>query len=167
MLDGEFLPFFNNSVYLGYKVNTNTPSYVQYTGGPYYHGTLDAWSYVSTLPVAPKVHLRLEADENNYLTSYPGEVGGAQWLERAGIDWQLSRNASFDVGVRKITGPNLPNSYAVPDFTPVNAGNFTAAFHFLAAANEFYFVYGNPNSTSTTPALYLKWIRYIGAQKGT
>jgi hypothetical protein len=167
VLDGEFLPFFNNSVYLGYKVNTNTPSYVQYTGGPYYHGRLDAWSYVSTLPVAPKVHLRLEADENNYLTSYPGEVGGAQWLERAGIDWQLSRNASFDVGVRKITGPYLPNSYSVPDFTPVNAGNFTAAFHFLAAANEFYFVYGNPNSTSTTPALYLKWIRYIGAQKGT
>jgi hypothetical protein len=167
VLDGEFLPFDGNSIYLGYKIATNTPSYVQYTGGPYYHGHLDAWSYVSTIPVHRKVRLRLEADENNYLTHYPGEVSGAQWLERATLDWQFNRDASFDFGVRKIIGQNLPNSYQVPDFTPVNASNITAAFHFLASKNEFYFVYGNPNSTSTTPALYLKWIRYVGAPKGT
>jgi len=33
--------------------------------------------------------------------------------------------------------------------------------------NEFYLVYGDPNSLATTPALFLKWIRYIGAPKGT
>ncbi len=167
VLSGEFLPFDGNSVYLGYKIATNTPSYVQYTGGPYYHGHLDAWSYVTTIPFHRKVKLRLEADENNYLTTYAGEVSGAQWLERATLDWQLNRDASFDFGVRKIIGQNLPNSFEVPDFTPVNASNITAAFHLLGGKNEFYFVYGNPNSQSTTPALYLKWIRYIGAPKGT
>ena len=91
MLDGEFLPFEGNSVELGYKIATNTPSYVQYFGGPYYHGTLDGWSYVSTLPIHRKVRLRLEADENKYLTTWPGEVAGAQWLQRATLDWQLNR----------------------------------------------------------------------------
>jgi hypothetical protein len=154
-------------VYLGYKIATNTPSYVQYTGGPYYHGNLDAWSYVTTIPIHRKVKVRLEADENNYLTHYPGEVSGAQWLERATLDWQFNRAASFDFGVRKIIGQNLPNSFEAPDFTPVNASNVTAAFHYLAGKNEFYLTYGNPNNLSTLPALYVKWIRYIGAPKGT
>jgi len=167
VLDGEFLPFEGNSVELGYKIATNTPSYVQYFGGPYYHGTLDGWSYVSTLPIHRKVRLRLEADENKYLTTWPGEVAGAQWLQRATLDWQLNRDASFDVGLRRIIGQNLPNAYSTPVFTPVNASNVTVAFHLLAAKNEFYIVYGDPNSLATTPALFLKWIRYVGAQKGT
>jgi len=165
--EGEFLPFDGNSLQLAYRLATNTPSYVQYSGGPFYHGTLDAWTYVSTLPVARKLRLRLETDEDNYLTAHPGEVGGKQWLERASLDWQLSRDASFDVGVRKIVGNTLPNAYSTPTFALVNAGNVTAAFHYLAAKNEFYVVYGDPNSVATKPALYLKWIRYIGAQKGT
>ena len=49
----------------------------------------------------------------------------------------------------------------------MNASNVTVAFHLLAAKNEFYIVYGDPNSLATTPALFLKWIRYVGAQKGT
>ena len=167
VLNGEFLPFDGNSVLLGYKFTTNTPTYVQYSGGPYYHGTLDAWSYVTTLPIRKRLHLRLEADENKYLTTYPAEIGDAQWLERATLDWQLSRDAAFDLGVRRIIGPNLPNAYSVPDFAPVNAGNVTVAFHLLSGKNEFYVVYGNANSLATTPALYLKWIRYIGAGKGT
>jgi len=49
----------------------------------------------------------------------------------------------------------------------VSAGNVSLAFHFLAAHNEFYVVYGDPNSLATTPALFVKLIRYIGAEKGT
>lgn len=167
VLDGEFIPFDGNEVYLGYRVATNTPTYLQYAGGPYYHGKLDSWSYVTTLPVLHKVNLRFEADENNYLSTYPGEIGGAQWLERATLDWQISRDASFDLGVRRIIGRTLPNAFMVPTFQYIDAGNVSFAFHFLAAKNEFYFVYGDPNSLATTPKLYLKLIRYIGAPKGT
>jgi hypothetical protein len=42
----------------------------------------------------------------------------------------------------------------------------SVAFHFLTAKNEYYAVYLDPNSLSTKPALFLKWIRYIGAEKG-
>ena|SRR5579884_1796141 len=53
------------------------------------------------------------------------------------------------------------------DTQPFDATNLTAAFHFLALRNEFYVVYGDPSRLSTLHALYLKWIRYIGAPKGT
>jgi hypothetical protein len=96
-----------------------------------------------------------------------GENSGTQWLERATLDWQLSRDASFDVGVRKIIGQNLPNAYSLPPFGNVNASNVTLAFHLLAAKSEFYVVYGDPNSLATTPALFLKYILYVGAPKGT
>ena len=179
--DGEFLPFDGNGAAIGYRMNTSTPTYVEYSGGEYYHGVLDAWTYLTTLPLGRKLHLVLEADENRYGTSWPGEESTQQWLERAGLDWQLSRDASFDVGVRRIIGQNLPNSFEpllydspatcqANPYNPgcfVNAGNVTVAFHFLAARNEFYVVYGNANDLSTEPALFLKWIRYVGAEKGT
>jgi hypothetical protein len=162
----QLLPFNANGVYLGYKAATTTPSYVQHLGGAYYHGYLDNWTYLTTQPVARDVHVTFETDENQYATAYPGERSGRQWLERATVDWQLNRNASFDLGVRRLIGPNLPVSFAPPDFTPLDAANVSVAFHFLTAKNEFYAVYGDPNSLSTKPALFLKWIRYIGAEKG-
>lgn len=179
--DGEFLPFDGNGVMLGYRVNTSTPSYVQYTGGGYYHGELDAWTYLTTLPLGRKLHLVLETDEDRYATIWPAEISTTQWLERAALDWQFSRDASFDVGIRRIIGANLPNSIdplvyhdpAVCDLNAYNpgcfvdAGNVTLAFHFLASKNEFYVVYGNPNDLATEPALFIKWIRYVGAEKGT
>jgi len=138
------------------------------------------------VPRRRKLKLGLELDENDYAPAAqfaPAEPAARQWLERASLDWQFSRYASLDLGVRRIIGRNLPNAYQPPDlakgtascgtqngyrpFNCVNAGNVSLAFHFLAARNEFYVVYGDPNSLATTPALYLKWIRYIGAEKGT
>lgn len=187
----EFLPFTSNGFALGYKMGyaningststTSTPSYISYQAGPYYHGKLDAWTYLTTLPLAHHINLSLETDEDRYDTVYPGEKSTTQWLERVSLDWQLNRYAEFDFGVRRIVGPNLPNSFqALSLVSPavcfenpyypgcmVDAGNVSMAFHFLAAHNEFYVVYGNPNSLATFPALYVKWIRYIGAEKGT
>jgi hypothetical protein len=181
IFDGEFLPFQNNGAMVGYRMSTATPVYVAYTGGKYYHGALNSWTYVATVPLMRKLRLSLETDENQYGTAWPGESTGRQWLEKAGIDWQFNRFASFDAGVRRIVGPNLPNSFqplvyddpAVCNANPYNPGcqvdasNVTLAFHFLAAKNEFYVVYGDANNLSTEPALFLKWIRYVGAEKGT
>ena len=165
--DREFLPFDGDAVYLGYKVNTTTPTYVRHTWGNYYHGTLDANNFVTVRPLRKRLNLTLEADQNTYHTRYPGETSATQWLERASLDWQITRDASFDVGARRILGANLPNSFALPPFATVNAGNVSVAFHLLNRRNEFYIVYGDPNSLSTTPALFVKWIRYVGAPKGT
>ena len=184
----ELLPFNSNGFFLGYKTQTSTPSGVQYSAGRYFHGHLTSWSYTTTIPLRRGVNLALEADSNRYSPNAAwepvwqkalgSEPEATQWLERASLDWQINRNASLDVGVRRIVGRNIPNAYQFPDlpapgsggyspFDYVDAGNASFAFHFLAAHNEFYLVYGNPNSLSTYPGLFFKWIRYIGAEKGT
>lgn len=168
--NGQYLPFNQNGFYFGYKTQTSTPSSVTYTGGSYFHGKLATWSYLATLPLHRNLHLSLEADETDYspLGQYVRtEPEAKQWLERAGLDYQLNRNASFDIGLRRLIGNNLPNAFQPPAFDFLSAGNISAAFHFLAAQNEWYVVYGNPNNLSTLPAFYVKWIRYLGAQKGT
>lgn len=184
--NGEYLPFNENGFYLGYKTQTSTPTSISYNAGSYYHGSLVSWSYVTTLPITREATIALETDENSYA---PGgtyaaiEPATRQWLERTSINWQFSRYASFAVGARRIIGRNLPTAFQAPDlptaaapcgtlngfdpFDCVDAGNVSAAFHFLAAHNEWYVVYGNPNNLSTLPAFYVKWIRYIGAEKGT
>lgn len=187
-ISNELLPFDDQGVYLGYRVNTNTPSYVEYTGGPYYHGHLDAWTYLSTLPLTRRMHVTLETDEDRYDTAHAGETSTTQWLERAALDWQPTRELQLDLGIRRIIGPNLPNSFQALSYGSiydpasscnestgdpylpgcfVNAGNVSVAVHYLRGKNEFYFVYGNANDLTTEPALFVKWIRYIGAQKGT
>lgn len=177
----ELLPFDASGFLVGYKINTTTPSYIDYVGGPYYHGHLDAWSYITTIPIMRKLNLALEADTDRYLPMSALEPATNQWLERASLDWQLNRNAELLFGVRRIIGANLPNAFQLPQYampTPcaadpylpgcfVNASNVSLAYHFLAARNEFYVVYGDPNNLSTLPALFVKWIRYIGAEKGT
>jgi hypothetical protein len=176
----EFLPFDGSGALWGYRINTNTPTYVAYTGGPYYHGHLIAWNYLTTLPVAKRIHLAFETDEDKYLTAHAGELTTNQWLERVSLDWQFSRELQFDVGVRRIIGGNLPASYQALTYNTavcaenlyqpgcfVNAGNVSVAAHFLLRRNEFYLVYGNANNLSTEPALFFKWIRYVGAEKGT
>jgi hypothetical protein len=168
-IENEFLPFDGSGFLAGYKFATATPSYVEYTGGPYYHGHLDSWTYLTTLPLVTKVHLTLEADRNSYFTSDRLEMGGTQWLERPTLDVQFNRETQFDVGLRRIIGPQLPVAYAAPNFTATNAGNVTVALHYLARSgrDEVYLVYGDPNSLATTPAFFAKYILYLGAPKGT
>ena len=186
-VEDELLPFNGNGFNFGYRENTNTPSYVQYTGGPYDHGELDAWTYLSTLPITRRIHLALETDQDKYLTAYAGEVSTDQWLERTSLDWQPNKAWQFDAGVRRIIGPNLPNAFQTPVYESiyspaspcnistgdpyqsgcfVNAGNVSLALHYLRGHNEFYFVYGNADNLNTEPALFVKWILYVGAQKG-
>jgi hypothetical protein len=179
-VDGDLAPFSGNGLYLGYRSNTTKPSYVSYTGGAYYHGTLRSWTYFATIPLARAISTTFEIDENTYRSRVGAEPQARQWLERATLDWQFSRSASVDVGVRRIIGRNLPNAYQSPHlaqgcrslngrspFDCVYASNVSAAFHFLAAHNEFYVVYGDPNSLLTRRIVYLKWVRYVGGDKGT
>lgn len=163
----EMLPFDSNSVELGYKVSTATPTYVQYATGPYYHGRLDEWTYDTTEAVSKRLSLTLQVEQNDYLGQAFGEPRAVQWLEQAALNYQISGGASIDVGVRRIIGTTAPNAIALPTFAYVNASNVTIAYHVLTAKNEIYIVYGDANSLYTTPTLYLKWIRYIGAAKGT
>lgn len=169
LADGSFVPFNQNGLGVTYRGNTATPSMIFYNVGRYYHGSLTSWTRLATLPLAARMTVTFEADDDRYVPD-PGtapNTTAVQWLERASLDWQLSRDASFDLGVRRITGLGAPTGFGPVPTVASSDTNLTAAFHFLALRNEFYAVYGDPNTLDTTPALFLKWIRYIGAPKGT
>ncbi|MGZ3575286.1 MAG: hypothetical protein ACXVA3_08400 [Vulcanimicrobiaceae bacterium] len=175
--DGELVPFNQNGISLSYRANTATGSNISYDYGRYYHGFLQSWYRNTGFRLTKRVILSLEADDTHYMpdatyglgTSW-NEISADQLLERATLDWQFSHEASLDIGGRRIVGIFAPTGYG---FVPVagtrslNATNLTAAFHFLALRNEFYVVYGDPSQLSTAHALFLKWIQYIGAPKGT
>ncbi len=178
----ELLPFNVSGVSLGYRLATSSPTSLSFSTGAYYHGTLDSYSFLTTIPIRHNVFVSAELDRNRYASALAGELDAAQTLERVAVDWQLTRFASFDLGLRRIVGRNLPNAFQTPSlganaacaetngyspFDCVKAGNISIALHLLRASNELYAVYGNPNSLATQPTFVLKWIHYFGAQKGS
>lgn len=181
---GDLAPFDSVGGMLAYRFRTATPDYVQYSGGPYYHGTSGEWSYVMTFGLAPRVHLGLEADRSWYAPSLFAvakwrESGAPEWLEKATLDWQFSHVASLDFGVRRIAGMVLPNAFQPPQFglktscenaaagTIIDCTNLSAGFHLLVGHQEVYAVYGDPSLLQTKPAFIVKVIQYFGAEKGT
>jgi hypothetical protein len=163
----EFLPFNNGGIQLGYGLQTANPSSIQLARGRYYHGLLSTMSATGTFPLRKNLRLRLELDRNAYTTSYSGEMNVVQSLERASLEFQINHSSALDIGLRRIAGRSVPDAYQTPTFAPMRSTNLSAAYHCLLGQNEFYLVYGDPNSVSTTPAIILKWVRYIGAAKGT
>lgn len=163
----EFLPFNNGGIQLGYGLQTANASSVQLARGRYYHGSLSTMSAIGTFAVRKNLRLRLELDRNAYTTSYLGEMSAIKTLERASLEFQINHFSALDVGLRRIAGTDIPNAYQTPTFAPTRSTNLSAAYHCLLWQNEFYLVYGDPNSVLTTPAIILKWVRYIGAAKGT
>lgn len=180
----DLAPFDSAGALAGYRYGTATPTYVSYSAGPFYHGHTGEWSFVTTLDLAPRVHLGLEADRTWYAPSAFavakwGESGAPGWLEKATVDWQFSHTASLDFGVRRIMGMVMPNAFQPPNFgmpascanagpgTIIDCSNVSAGFHFLVGHQELYMVYGDPNLLQTKPGFILKWIQYLGADKGT
>ncbi|MBV9269784.1 MAG: hypothetical protein JO165_01730 [Candidatus Eremiobacteraeota bacterium] len=180
----DLAPFDSIGAMVGYHYGTSTPTSITYSAGPYYHGSSGEWSFITTLGLAPRVHLGLEADRTWYAPSAFAvakwsESGGPEWLEKATVDWQFSRIASLDFGVRRIVGMVLPNAFQVPNFgvrtscsnaaprTIIDCTNLSASFHVLVGHKELYMVYGDPSLLQTKPAFIVKWIQYLGAGKGT
>jgi hypothetical protein len=180
----DLAPFDSTGALIGYHYGTSTPTSISYSAGPFYHGHSGEWSFVTTLGLAPRVHLGLEADRTWYAPSAFAvakwaESGAPEWLEKATVDWQFSHGASLDVGVRRIAGMVLPNAFQPPQFgvqascnnaaagTIIDCTNLSAGFHFLVGHQELYMAYGDPSLLQTKPAFIVKWIQYFGAEKGT
>ncbi len=104
--------------------------------------------------------ITLEADNTaQYL-----DVGGAriQWFDKASYAYQLNRDSSFAMGIRKIIGRPPLLSYQQPDGV-----NISAAYHTKLGPWELYAAYSDANATDSTHSFLLKLIRYVGADKGT
>jgi hypothetical protein len=170
LANGEYVPFNQNGIFVGYRQPTSTPSGFVLSDGPYYHGRSSYLSYSTSFTLMRAVTASLEADRDAYAPSQrfaASEPSTTLWLERLSLDWQPTRHTSLDVGLRRIRGYGPPNGFAPPSTFLLDATNLSIALHTFSPKREFYVVYGDPNVFSTKPVITLKTIWYIGAPKGT
>ena len=151
-----------NGVSLAYKGNTSTPTSLSYNVGRFGAGYLKSWSRLTTFELLRRGTLSLEVDDNQNILD--DRKSSTQWLERASFAYQLDTTSSLAIGVRRIIGPP-PAFFNTP--SDISATNLSLAFYRSFANSELYFVYGDANQVSTRHELILKFIQYIGAQKGT
>jgi hypothetical protein len=160
--DGSVQYFNQNGIGIDYRSGTANATGSAFNWGRYVNGYLHSLFSNTSLPVMRRGSLHLEAD-NTFFRPDQGAVN-SQWLERASFSYQLGLDSSVSLGVRRIIGTGPPFS-SFPTFT--NASNVSFAYHKTLRYNELYVVYGDPSQLFTKPALYLKLIHYIGADKGT
>ena len=173
MLGGQVIPVTQESTRINYKPGTATPSSFQFFHGRYGPGYLYAEFRSTTMKVGQRGALSLEADDTRQYVD--GGGFNHQWLERAGFAYQLDPNTSFALGVRRFFGPPpTPNGGGIcqiPQHGDPHAlgycPNVSFAFHKRTPHDEYYVIYGSAGNTITVPQFLVKWIHYIGAEKGT
>ena len=148
----------------GYHGPSATPTSISVSTGRFGPGRVDSWTRSSTMRVGPRGTLSIEADDTR---AY--EDSGAtyvQWLERAGYTYATGPNSSFALGVRRIIGtPPVVDARSLPSFT--SAWNVSFAYHRRLPHDELYVAYGDASQLSTLPQFIVKYIHYVGAEKGT
>jgi hypothetical protein len=144
--------------------SSSTPTYIQYYTGNYGLGRLDTWYRSTTMRVGERGYLTFAVDDTaQWLRQYgPDNV---QWFDSVSYSYQIDRNSSFAIGVRKVVGdPPQPNGGGNCIGTCTNV---SVAYHLRLQRYEIYAAYGDPNTLITVPQAIFKVIFYAGAQKGT
>lgn len=189
MVNGVVVPVTQESTRLIYHSGTATPTALWYVTGRYGPGRLDAWYRSTTMKVGQRGSLSLQTDTTRQYLDRPmanGSRTNIQWLERVGFAYQVDPDTSFAIGVRRYFGvPPVLLIGSAPNFSPVFAGsncfiptagrpdalgycpNVSFAFHRRRPHDEFYAIYGAASQQVTAPQFILKWIHYIGGEKGT
>jgi hypothetical protein len=144
--------------------STATPTQIQYFTGRYGLGRLDTWYRTTTLRIGERGYLTFAVD-NTAQWMPVGNPDNVQWFDSVSYSFQIDRNSSFAIGVRKVVGtPPDPNGGGDCVGT---CANVSVAYHLRLKNYEFYLAYGDPNTLTTVPQAIFKVIFYAGAQKGT
>jgi hypothetical protein len=160
--NGIFSPISQNGVLLTYDYGSSTPTSFSFNTGRFGPGRVNAWNRSATIRAGERGAFTIEADDTQQYLDAGGTV--VQWLERASFAYQLGPNSSVALGARRIIG--APPQLDVPQ-AYVNAWNLSAAFHRRMPGGELYIVYGDAATVSTVPQFIVKFIKYVGADKGT
>jgi hypothetical protein len=144
--------------------SSSTPTYIQYYTGNYGLGRLDTWYRSTTMRVGERGYLTFAVDDTaQWLRQYGSD--NIQWFDSVSYSYQIDRNSSFAIGIRKVVGdPPQPNGGGNCIGTCTNV---SVAYHLRLQRYEIYAAYGDPNTLLTVPQAIFKVIFYAGAQKGT
>jgi hypothetical protein len=164
---GVFTPITQAGGQLGYDLNSSMPSFVSFNTGRFGPGRLNAWTRSTTLREGTRGAVTLEFDDTDQ--SVNGGDRLTEWLERLSYSYQSGANQALALGIRRIIGspPILLGPPPTSASSAQDAWNLSAAFHQKVTGGEVYIVYGDASLLSTSPSFIIKFIRYIGAEKGT
>jgi hypothetical protein len=153
----------NNPGQFPYHGTSSTPTTITYNTGRYGTGRLDTWFRSTTIRVGNHGALTLALDDTAQWL--PAGSNNIQWFESLSYAYQIDRNSSFAIGVRRIVGdPPIPNGGG--DCIG-SCSNVSIAYHLRLRRSEIYLAYGDPNTLTTVPQAIFKIIFYAGAEKGT
>ncbi|MFN2450063.1 MAG: hypothetical protein ABR508_09825 [Candidatus Baltobacteraceae bacterium] len=153
-----------NGIDFTYGYRTATPQLISYYTGRFGPGTLDYWSRQFNLRLARPLTFSVEADDGDQRLD--DGTRNKQWLERASLVWQQRKDESLSFGVRRIIGVSPVLEHGQLPAPYMSAWNLSAAFYRRWPHDEFYAVYGDPSRLSTYPGFIIKFIHYVGAEKG-
>ena len=155
-------PITQQGFQLSYDYSSATPTTFGLNTGRFGPGRVNSWTRISTIRAGARAAFTVEADDTQQWLDAGPEY--TQWLERASLAYQISQESSFALGVRRIIG-----IAPVLDTAPLyqSGWNISAAFHRLSGYGELYVAYGDAATFSTVPQFIVKYIRYVGAGKGT
>jgi len=164
MIGGKVVPVTQETTRVIYHSGTATPTSIVFGRGRYGDGYLLSWFRTATLKVSERGVLSLEADDTRQFLDNGHE--NHQWLERVGFAYTIDQDTSFAVGVRRFFGPPPePNGGSTCPFN--YCPNVSFAFHKRRPFDELYVIYGASSHLITAPQFLVKWIHYVGAEKGT
>jgi len=147
----------------GQHGSSATPTSIVFNTGRYGDGRLDSWLRSSTVRAGVRGTVTLEVDDTaQWMPKAPNNI---QWFERLSYAYQIDRDSSLALGIRRVDGdPPIPNGGGdcIGKCT-----NLSFSYHLRRRHAELYLGYGDPNTLTTTPQAILKLIYYVGAEKGT
>jgi hypothetical protein len=118
---------------------------------------------MSTIKAGERGTVTLTVDNTSqWLPIGPANI---QWFDSAAYSYQINRDSSFAIGLRRVNG-YAPQPNGGGNCAGV-CSNVSVAYHVRLSHAEIYAAYGDPNTLSTVPQALLKMIFYIGGQKGT
>lgn len=174
LTDGRLTPVSLEGIAVSYRNGTATPTNFVFNRGRFGDGHIATFDRNTVLKLGPITQLSLQAFD----TVWYADAGyrNIQWLERAAITRNISRDSSFAVGLRRIHGTppavaNYQNFGEAPFPTgPASfyyATNVSVAYAYHRKRDELYLVYGDASAARTKPAFIVKYVFYVGGEKGT
>ncbi|HEY5095140.1 MAG TPA: sugar-binding protein [Candidatus Eremiobacteraceae bacterium] len=162
-----FSPITQQGGTIAYNNNSSMPTFVSFNTGRFGPGRLNSWTRSSTFRNGTRGAVTLEFDDTDQYLDAGSK--STEWLERFSYSYQSGPNQALALGIRRIIGtpPVLLKPSPGSTLSFEDGWNLSAAFHQKVPGGEVYVVYGDASAFSTSPAFIIKFIRYIGADKGT
>lgn len=157
----SFSPINQQGVQVTWDYGSATPTIFSYNTGRFGPGRLDSWVRSVTVRAGQRGSFTVEADDTAQFLD--NGIRYTQWLERASFAYQIGHDESLALGARRIIGfpPYLTGTVYLSGW------NLSAAYHRRLPLGEIYVAYGDASQFTTVPQFIVKFIRYVGAEKGT